>query len=219
MVIPKISLLFSVVVFLFLSACTGRADFQGYSPEEYRAKHPMENKVVTSHALIDLEFNGTSKTLSAKDSDYFHDILSKINPHAVDNIMLQVASVIPHKKERAKHIHGVLRKAGYKLPLNVVTQEKLVGNKMIVIITYAAVIPPDCPDWKKSPIVTYSNTPHTNYACAATVNLGLMIDNPRDLIRGQDSRISNTERSDKALSDYRSGVEPSSTATASSTGN
>ena len=118
MVTPKISFLFSAVVFLFLSACSENIDFQGHNPQQYRSAYPMENKVVTSHALINLEFNGASKTLSAKDSDYLHDSLSKINPHAVDDVTLRVAAGIAYKSQRMQHIKNILHKSGYILPVS-----------------------------------------------------------------------------------------------------
>lgn len=213
---PKTNLLFAMVTLAFLSACAESYDLQGYDPQEYYAAHPIKNKVETRNSLIDLQFSGDSKILSAKDRDYLHGNLSNIRPNAVDDITLKVAAGIGHRSQRVQYVKNLLHKSGYTLPVKVITQEKIPANKIVVGITYAVVVAPDCPDWKKSPVTTYSNMTPANYACATTVNLGLMVDNPRDLVRGQDSREHKAERSAKVLSDYHSGIESTSSATATS---
>lgn len=213
MVMSKINLLFAVVTLAFLSACAESYDLQGHDPQEYYAAHPIENKVETRHSLFPVSFVGYSTTLSASDGEVLRD-LKNINPSAVEAITLQAGSKMAYKKQRVQHIKKLLGK--YNLPVKVITQEKISANKIVVDITHAVVVAPDCPDWKKSPVTTYSNMTPANFACASTVNLGLMVDNPRDLVRGQDSREHRAERSAKVLSDYHSGIEPTSSATATS---
>jgi len=221
MEMSKLSILVSVLALPFLSACTENLDFQGYSPQQYNAAHPKENKLETRHMLIDLRFKGTAKSLSSKDVHDLKLILDNINPHAVDYITLKFDKGMAHKKQRVDNVKKMLSDLGYNHPINIIIKEKMPVNKLVVDVVHVGVIPPNCPDWRKSPVTTFSNTPHTNYSCAATVNLGLMLENPRDLVRGRDSKSNNSERADKALSDYRTGVESTSgTATASTiTGN
>ena len=216
----KISLLVSVLAVPLLSACTENLDFKGYSPEQYNAAYPKKNKVETRHLLIDLRFKGETKALSAKDAYDIKALLSNITPHAVDYITLKFAKGMVHKKQRVGNVKKLLNDLGYDQPVNIVMKENMPDNKLIVDVVHVGVVLPDCPDWRKSPVTTFSNTTHTNYGCAAAVNLGLMVENPRDLVRGRDSSNSNVERSAKTLSDYRSGVETTtSTATATTTGN
>lgn len=216
----KIGLLAGVLAIPLLSACSENVDFKGHSPEQYNAAYPKKNKVETRHLLIDLRFKGTAKSLSAKDAYDIKSLLKNINPHAVDYITLKISKGMMHKKQRVANIKKLLNDLGYDQPVNIVIKEQMPDNKLIIDVVHVAVIPPNCPDWRKSPVTTFSNTTHTNYGCAAAVNLGLMIENPRDLVRGRDSSSSNVERSAKALSDYRSGVETTtSTATATTTGN
>ncbi|MGI9435952.1 MAG: CpaD family pilus assembly lipoprotein [Geminicoccaceae bacterium] len=47
------------------------------------------------------------------------------------------------------------------------------------------VTPPACPDWSRHSGTDFANQPHTNFGCATEANLGLMIANPRDLVRGR----------------------------------
>lgn len=212
----KSALLINICAVALLSACSENIDFQGYSPEQYNTAYPKENKVEIRHLLIDLEFKGKATALSPKDTIDLQNLLSNIHPHAVDYIMLKTSDKMLYKTARVRTVEKLLHKSGYNSPIHIVSIKGIPDNKLIIDVAHTAVIPPDCPDWRKSPITTFSNTPHTNYGCSATVNLGLMIDNPRDLVRGRDSSSSNSERADKALSDYRSGTGTTSgTATAS----
>ncbi len=204
------SLALYAFVFSTLSACTQRFDLQGHDPQEYYAAHPIENKVETRHAILRIKFDDKAKKISESDADAIRNGLKNINLHAIDNISIHTSVGMAYKNPRVGSIKEILRKAGYLSTVTVATQDKIDNDKAVLDITFADVVSPDCPDWKRSPITTYGNMTPANYSCAATVNLGLMVDNPRDLVRGQDSRINYTERGSKILSDYHDGVESSS---------
>lgn len=44
---------------------------------------------------------------------------------------------------------------------------------------------PPCPDWSRESGLDYSNLPGSNFGCATQTNLGLMVANPGDLVRGR----------------------------------
>lgn len=44
---------------------------------------------------------------------------------------------------------------------------------------------PACPDWSRRSGTDFANLPHSNQGCATESNLGLMIAEPRDLVRGR----------------------------------
>lgn len=74
-------------------------------------------------------------------------------------------------------------------------------------------ISPDCPDWRTSPITTFSNTQQGNFGCATVTNLGLMLENPRDLEQGASGGYlpPHPDRSADAITRYRtelSGPKP-----------
>ena len=80
-------------------------------------------------------------------------------------------------------------------------------------------ISPNCPDWKTSPVTTYSNTKQGNIGCATVTNLGLMLENPRDLERGASGGVvrPDSSRNSLAIQNYRSGGAADDTATPSTT--
>jgi pilus assembly protein CpaD len=48
------------------------------------------------------------------------------------------------------------------------------------------VTPPKCPNWTKPPAFDPENTTSSNFGCATETNLGLMVADPGDLIRGRE---------------------------------
>ncbi len=77
-------------------------------------------------------------------------------------------------------------------------------------------VSPDCPDWKTSPVTTYSNTKQGNIGCATVNNLGHMIADPRDLERGSSGGnvTPDPDRSADAIVNYRT-LNSKSTASSS----
>ncbi len=208
-------LLIGFAVLPLLSACQ-ELDLQGNNPQEYYAANPIETKVENRHALLSAEFDGMSQVLSDAARASLSDSLSNINKRAVDGISIHFPSDIKYNVRRIASIKGLLRKSGLDMPVSLVSDRNLEGGRIIIDISYVDVVFPDCPDWKKSPVTTYSNMVPANFGCSAAVNLGLMIDDPRDLVRGRDSRQSNTERSGKVISDFIAGTTPSSSSSSAS---
>jgi len=64
---------------------------------------------------------------------------------------------------------------------------------------------PDCPDWSKPTGPDYRNTVHSNFGCATISNLGLMVADPADLMRGQAIGPGDAEAAVKAIERYRKG--------------
>lgn len=78
-------------------------------------------------------------------------------------------------------------------------------------------ISPDCKNWTASATTNYSNARQSNIGCAYVTNLGLMLEDPRDLERGASGgRITpDSERSTNVIRAYRSGGTASTEATTS----
>lgn len=92
-------------------------------------------------------------------------------------------------------------------------RERAVGprvnqDSVTVVVGRYLVTPPDCPDFRKPMIGDYTNLPSTNFGCATATNLGLMVANPQDLIRGQSMGPADGERASQRIRQYRSGKLP-----------
>ena len=58
-------------------------------------------------------------------------------------------------------------------------------GSILIEIGRHVVVPPDCPDWTKRADGDPANRRSSNFGCATAVNLGLMVADPGDLMRGR----------------------------------
>lgn len=59
------------------------------------------------------------------------------------------------------------------------------NRRVELVIERYLVTLPACPDWSRESGTDFSNQPHSNLGCATQTNLGLMVAEPRDLVRGR----------------------------------
>lgn len=67
------------------------------------------------------------------------------------------------------------------------------------------VTPPDCPDYSQIYGTNWNNSPHANYGCANTNNIGVMATNPHDMLKGRGT-ATDAERSRIYVNGYNAGV-------------
>jgi pilus assembly protein CpaD len=71
------------------------------------------------------------------------------------------------------------------------------ADQLLIKVERYVVTPPNCPDWTKSPLYgQHDNQVASNFGCATTTNLGLMVADPRDLTVG---RVMGPEEGDPAI--------------------
>ncbi|HKT16648.1 MAG TPA: CpaD family pilus assembly lipoprotein [Stellaceae bacterium] len=81
----------------------------------------------------------------------------------------------------------------------------LARNGVAVTIGRYVVTPPACPDYSKPEADDFNNTPSSNYGCATTANLGLMVANPGDLVHGQTLGPADGDFAARGVQLYRNG--------------
>jgi pilus biogenesis lipoprotein CpaD len=59
------------------------------------------------------------------------------------------------------------------------------NRRVELILERHLVTLPACPDWSRQSGTDFSNQPHSNFGCATQTNLGLMVAEPKDLVRGR----------------------------------
>ena len=198
------SLRYAIVAVLVLSACTANRDLQGLDPVDYYTAHPIENKVQSRLASQQVHFAAGSATLSDDAADALQRALHGISPPAVDSITIRMSPDDKFELQRENALERYLKKMGYG-KIRVIPSTSVKRGIAWVDVAYLAVVPPDCPDWRMSPVTTYSNTWQANTGCAEAVNMGMMIADPHDLVRGTGDVPVNTEPSSKALGEYNAG--------------
>lgn len=83
-----------------------------------------------------------------------------------------------------------------------------------VLLGRYVVTPPDCPDWRKPPTGDFANREASNFGCASATNLGLMLVDPGDLIRGRPMGPGDGDALARGVRKYREGeAKPAPTIT------
>lgn len=79
----------------------------------------------------------------------------------------------------------------------------------VVVLSFRGteVVVPECGDWSGSTNFDPSNSVHTNFGCAYQRNLGLMVSNPRDLMRSQPEAAPDPNRRTNVVEGFRTGEE------------
>ena len=74
----------------------------------------------------------------------------------------------------------------------------------LVLERYLVTLPP-CPDWSRQSGTDFANLPHSNFGCATETNLGLMVAEPRDLVRGRSLAPADGVQQAEGIVRYRTG--------------
>jgi pilus assembly protein CpaD len=98
---------------------------------------------------------------------------------------------------------------GHGITARPIALAALPPNRALVEIDRTLVGLPACPNWSKRPYSDFTNQPSSNYGCATTTDLGLMVASPADLVRGQPLARADGEPAVNAVDHYLEGkVKP-----------
>lgn len=114
------------------------------------------------------------------------------------------ASPLAMRREAAVAAH--LRSLGFDVTLGPVAAEPVGQTGVVVAAGRYVVTPPACPDWSKPAGGDPANTTGSNFGCASTANLGMMVADPAHLVRGAAMGPGDGEALSKAMQDYRRGT-------------
>lgn len=107
-------------------------------------------------------------------------------------------------ERRSNAVESFLRRNRlFPVPLPSSGEAALWTGSITVVIGRYVVTPPRCPDWSKPATGDPSNQVGSNYGCAMATNLGVMIADPGDLVRGRDPGPTNGEAAARAVERYR----------------
>ena len=199
--------IFAVGCALLVSGCFPEFDMQGHNPNDYYAAHPIVNKVETRYLTQALHFEPNQSHLDADQRDTLKQHFTRISPLAVDDVEIQVHPSQMANAKREDYLKKLLSQMGIKRgQIQVVPMEEIERHDANIQVAYSAVTTPRCPDWRSSPVTNYSNRTFTpNLGCASTVNLGLMVADPRDLVEGSGDNRPDTDNTTRAIQQYREG--------------
>lgn len=191
---------------LLLCGCMPAWDMHGNNPQEYYAENPVKNQVEIRHVMHTLPL-AMNKEDAAGELDA---ALADVSQAAVESVRIRLHPSQMKSEARKAKLSRLFTSRGYpKRAVMFEASPDVKSSEARIDVAYAAVISPRCPDWRKSGVTNYSNTPHSNFGCASATNLGLQVADPRDLVKGRGDVTPDTERSLRVIRAYRSGEDAS----------
>lgn len=140
----------------------------------------------------DVRFDGAGKVLSDAERDRLRRFLALHDAGYGDDVMIG-ADGIPAKPSDsvlAADREALVLAEFRDLELQPRRLPDLPGRgtwtgAVKIVLGRFIVLPPDCPDWSKPADGDPNNRVSSNFGCATATNLGLMLANPGDLVRGR----------------------------------
>ncbi len=120
----------------------------------------------------------------------------------------QVVIVTPkrHQAGTAAALGRYFRARRLDPKIRLVNGDRRSGNDTVTVtIGRYVVTPPKCPDWTKPAGSDPNNRVGSNFGCASTTNLGLMLADPGDLVRGRPKGPGDGVAASRLVRKYRSG--------------
>lgn len=204
---------------LAMIALAGCASFDkfGDDPVEYYAKHPIKNKVETKTLVETVQLSAAG--ISNEQEAQLRRDLRGISPAAMESVKVMLSRRDLNRDASREAVKTLLRHLGYSAQkITFAGDDAVQKGQASIALTYAAVVLPPCPDWSMSPVTSYSNTWQGNYGCAHEVNIGLMVEDPHDLVEGQGSPQTSTTRAAHTVQNYNDSVSASSSSSSGSSG-
>jgi pilus assembly protein CpaD len=155
------------------------------------AESPKENKVERTVFYHTIQYPSQSKSFPEGEINALLRFL-KANAESPSAVSIVLEECDGHSKKRIKDIQRVLVK--YGVAYDMITVEpaekahkghKASSSGVCLVLEKYLVIPPSCADFSQPIGEAIQAHAPSNYGCATVANLGMMVANPRDLIRGR----------------------------------
>jgi pilus assembly protein CpaD len=198
----KAMFLAGIAIVVALAGCHPETAY--WSPSE-SSKQNRVDWVRFDHTV---SFNAASRTLSEGELDRLAEFLERVDPRYGDQILVGTGAGGIENEMATGRVAAVieyLRDQGLKVaPMPPIASARWDGTVRLRVGRYV-VTPPNCPDWSKSASYDPANVPSSNFGCATAVNLGLMVADPGDLVRGRSAGPSDGTYGARMIRNYREG--------------
>ncbi len=158
------------------------AGCETYSP----AQSSIENETVWINLTHEVAFRGEQVDLSSVERLRLDTFLAEIGAEATDSLTVdpgaaddsaaqaRALAVVDHLRARVPTARPKVRRIGLDA-----------GRDLRVVVGRYLVVPPQCPNWSKPSNRDPRNLATANMGCSVNANLGLMVADPADLVRGR----------------------------------
>ena len=171
------------------------------------ASSPKQLEVDRAEYRHSIYFPTDRSTIPPSERDRLLSFLETVRPRGRDSIRLE-----GHADERASELYNLELAASRAERVEALLREVGLADLSITAVAFGEAVPavpssgpaawrlnrrvelilerylvtlPACPDWSRQSGTDFSNLPHSNFGCATQTNLGLMVAEPRDLVRGR----------------------------------
>ncbi len=187
---------------LLLAACTTFS-------EDYSQRHPLAVEIV--HATLNLPGAEGAERLTSGELRRVDGFVAAYMAERRGQLMISVPGAAAGDARvlgRAKQIADRARQHGLpaaEVILRVAAEEQ--EAKAPVMVSYEKLVMriPECGDWSKEASHDWTNTVHSDFGCSTQRNLGLMLADPGDLLRGRTLGPADGEALSNGIRAYRAG--------------
>jgi pilus assembly protein CpaD len=184
---------------LLAAGCT--TDTTAWSPAE-APKAPRVEYVRLQHATA---FKPGSPELAAGEAEGLRRFLDQAEVTSEDHVFFEPGSEDRLTAARIGRLSKAVTARGVGAQTLPASATEPVANRVTVVVERYVVVPPDCPNWTSPAVGDHSNQPGSNFGCATSTNLGLMVADPRDLVIGRTLGPAEGDAALAAVKRYRLG--------------
>jgi pilus assembly protein CpaD len=201
----------SHIRFLVLPLVLGLA---ACAAEYSKSEAPDTLRVDGSESRLSIAFAGGSDHLAAGEAARLDRMVVAGAIRPADRVEIAASGPPGLAERRAAAISRELLR--YGIVTQTVALEAVPANHALVSVGRFAVTLPTCPNWSQSQDYDFTNAYTSNYGCANTTNLGLMVASPGDLVSGRQLSGGNATVASAAVQRYLTDrVKPPPAVTAS----
>ena len=164
----------AVALLLGLAACV---------TEYSKSEAPAALQVDGAQSRVEIAFAGGSDRLSPGETRRLDGLVLAGNIRPADRVAIAAAGPPGLAARRGAAISSELLR--YGIVASTQTLDTVPANRAIVAVGRFTVTLPACPNWSQSLSYDFANAFTSNYGCANTTNLGLMVASPADLVSGR----------------------------------
>jgi pilus assembly protein CpaD len=164
----------AVPLLLGLAACV---------TEYSKSEAPAALQVDGAQSRLEIAFAGGSDRLSPGEARRLDGLVLAGNIRPADRVAIAAAGPPGLAERRSAAISSELLR--YGIVASMVALDTVPANRAIVSVGRYTVTLPSCPNWSQSLSYEFTNAFSSNYGCANTTNLGLMVASPADLVSGR----------------------------------
>jgi pilus assembly protein CpaD len=192
------------------------------------ASSPKQLEVDLAQYRHSVYFPTDRSTVPASERARLLSFLETVQPGGRDSIRLE-----GHADERASELYNLELAADRNEGVEALLREAGLGDVPLTKVAYGETVPavpatgpaawrlnrrvelilerhlvtlPACPDWSRQSGTDFSNQPHSNFGCATQTNLGLMVAEPKDLVRGRTLAPADGVHQAEGIVRYRTGT-------------